>query len=134
MDFLTCPFILTMVLNNLIYSKWLKHCGNSTDFEKQTATPFIPSSSMSSSSQLKDCRVVLEDNFFSCGAAKLQILDSSLHKTNVTDSHHTTESDFFKNLCLNSPIVWGNSVNEQWTQQDDKVSDKLICVLPSPKH
>ena len=132
MDFLTCPFILTIVLNNLIYSKWPKHCGNSTDFEKQTATPFVSSSSMSSSSQLKGCRGVLKDIyiFFSCGAAKLQILDLSLDKNNVTNSHHTTESDFFKNLRLNSPIVWGNSVNEQWTQQDDKVSDKLICVLP----
>ena len=84
---------------------------------------------MSISTQLKDCRLVLQDISFSCGAAKLQILDLSQDKTHTTDSHHTTESDFLKNLCLKAPVAWGNSVDERWTQLDDKVSDKLhMCA------
>ena len=80
---------------------------------------------MSISTHLKDCKVVLEDISFSCGTAKLQMLDLSQDKTHTTDSHHTTESDFLKNLCLETPIAWANSVDERWTQLDDKVSDKL---------
>ena len=75
MYFLTCAFILPVVLNNLIYSKSSKHCANSADFEKQTATFFVPS--VSFSTQLKDCKVVVEDISFSCRAAKLQMLDLS---------------------------------------------------------
>ena len=114
-------------MNNLIYSKSTKHCGNLADFEKETATLFVPSVSIST--QLKGCRVVLEDISFSCGAAKLQMLDLSQDKTHTTDSHHTTEIDFIKNLCLKTPLAWGNLVDEQWTQVDDKVSDNLhMCA------
>ena len=114
-------------MSNLSYCKSSKHCGNSTDLEKQTATPFVPSVSIST--QLKDCRVVLEDISFSCGAVKLQMLDLSQDKTHTTDSHHTTESDFLKNLCLKTPVAWGNAVHERWTQLDDKVSVKLhMCA------
>ena len=92
---------------------------------KKKANPFVPSVSIST--QLKDCRVVLEDISFSCGAAKLQMLDLSQDKTHMTDSHHTTES--VKNLCLKTPVAWGNSVDERWTQLDDKVSVKLhMCA------
>ena len=97
MDFLTCAFILPIVLNNLINSKPSKYRGNSTYLQKQTATTFVPS--VPFSTQLKDCKVVLEDISFSCGAAKLQMLDLSQDKT------HTTESDFLKNLCLKTPIA-----------------------------
>ena len=94
---------------------------------KKKANPFVPSVSIST--QLKDCRVVLEDISFSCGAAKLQMLDLSQDKTHMTDSHHATESDFLKNLCLKTPVAWGNSVDERWTQLDDKVSVKLhMCA------
>ena len=123
MDFLTCAFILPIVLSNLINCKSSKHCGNSTDLQKQTATPFV--SGMSFSTQLKDCEVVLEDISFSCDAAKLQMLDLSQDKTHTTDLHNTTESDILKNLCLKIPIAWGNSVDKRWTLLDDKVSDKL---------
>ena len=45
----------------------------------------------------------------------------------MTDSHHTTES--VKNLCLKTPVAWGNSVDERWTQLDDQVSVKLhMCA------
>ena len=48
----------------------------------------------------------------------------------MTDSHHTTESNFLKNLCLETPIAWSNSIDEQWTELDDKVSIKLhICTI-----
>ena len=121
MDFLTFAFILPVVTNNLMYSKSSKHCRNSTDFEKQTATPFLPSVSIST--QLNDFRIVLEDISFSCGAAKLQMLDLSQDKT------HTTENDFLKNLCFKTPVAWGNSVEERWTQLNDKVSVKLhMCA------
>ena len=127
MDFLTCAFILPIVLNNLINSKSSKHYGNSTDLQKQTATPFVPS--VPFSTQLKDCKVVLEDISSSCGAAKLQMLDLSQDKTRTTDSYNTTESDFLKNLCLKTPIAWGNSVDKRWTLLDDKVSNKLyMCA------
>ena len=102
--------------------------GNSTDLQKQTAPPFVPS--IPFSTQLKDCKVVLEDISFSCGAAKLQMLDLSQDKTHTTDSHNATESDFLKNLSLKTPIAWGNSVDKRWrTLLDDKVSDKLyMCA------
>ena len=57
------------------------------------------------------------------------MLDLSQDKTHMTDSHHTTESDFLKNLCLKTPVALGNSVDERWTQLDDKVSNKLhMCA------
>ena len=120
-------YITYSSLNNSINSKSLKHRGNSTDFQKQTVIPFVPSKSLST--QLKVCKVFLEDISFSCRPAKLQMLDLSQDKTHTTDSHQTTESDFLMNLCLKTPIAWGNSVDEQWTQLDDIVSEKLhMCA------
>ena len=80
---------------------------------------------------------VLEDNSLSCGAAKLQIMDLIQGKTQMVDSHHTTESNFLKNLCLKTPIAWGNSIDERWTELDDKVSIQLhmrttLVVIVSP--
>ena len=50
-------------------------------------------------------------------------------KTHTIDYYHTTESNFMKNLCLKTPIAWGNSTDEQWTELDDKVSIKLhLCT------
>ena len=43
----------------------------------------------------------------------------------MTDSHHTVEGDFLKNFSLKTLIAWGNLTDEQWTQLDDKVSNKL---------
>ena len=84
---------------------------------------------MSIPTHLKDCKVVLEDISFSCSAAKVQMLDLSQDKTHMTDSHHTTESDFLKNLCLKTSITSGNSIDERWTQLDDQVSIKLhMCT------
>ena len=57
------------------------------------------------------------------------MLDLSQDKTHTTDSHHTTESDFLKNLCLKTPIAWGNSTDDRWIQLDDKVSTKrYMCA------
>ena len=57
------------------------------------------------------------------------MLDLSQDKTHTTDSHHTTQSHFLNNFCLKTLIAWGNSIDERWTQLDDKVSDKLhMCA------
>ena len=46
----------------------------------------------------------------------------------MTNSHHTSESDFHKNLCLKTPIAWGNLIDKRWTLLDDKISDNLhVC-------
>ena len=79
---------------------------------------------MSISTQLKDCKVVLEDISFSSGAAKLQMLDLSQDKTHMTDSENISENDFI-NLCLKTPTAWGKAVDEWWTLLDDKASDNL---------
>ena len=84
--------------------------------------------SVSIPTQVKSCKVVLEDISLPCGAAKLQRPYRIKDKTHMTDSHHTTESNFLKNLCLKTPIAWGNSIDERWTELDDKVLN-FICVL-----
>ena len=69
--------------------------------------------------------------FFSREAAKLQILDLSQDKTHITDSHHTTENDFLKNLCFKTPFAWDSSIDERWPQLDDKVDDNKLhmCAI-----
>ena len=84
---------------------------------------------MSIPTQVRDCKVVLEDISLSYGAAKLHMLVLIQDKTHTIDYYHTTESNFMKNLCLKTPIAWGNSTDEQWTELDDKVSIKLhMCT------
>ena len=79
--------------------------------------------------QVRDCKVVLEGISLTCGAAKLQMLDLIQDKTHMIDSHHTTEINFLKNLCLKTPIAQGNSIDERQTELDDKVSIKLhMCI------
>ena len=102
----------------------LKHCKNSSDLKNPTATPIIPSQ-CPFQLRFRDSKVVHEDISLSCGAAKLQIPDLIQDETHTTDSHHTTESHFLKNLCLETPIAWGNSTDERWTELDDKVSINL---------
>ena len=120
MDFLTCALILPIAYILLqIIETLLKF----NRFGKTNSYSFRPQHVTLDSAE--DCKVVLEDISFSWCAAKLQMLHLSKDKTHTTDSHHTTESDFLKNLCLETPIGWANSVDERWTQLDDKVSDKL---------
>ena len=69
------------------------------------ATPFFPS--MSFSSQLKDCKVVLKEIFFSCGAEKLKMLNLIQDKTHTTDSHHTTE--ILLKTCAWKYVLFGGS-------------------------
>ena len=120
MDFLTCALILPIAYILLqIIETLLKF----NRFGKTNSYSFRPQHVTLDSAE--DCKVVLEDISFSWCATKLQMLHLSKDKTHTTDSHHTTESDFLKNLCLETPIAWANSVDERWTQLDDKVSDKL---------
>ena len=130
MDILTCVLKIHIVLNNINKSKLLNYCENSNDLINPTATA-IPSVSIPT--QVKSCKVVLEDISLSCGAAKLQMLYRIKDKTHMTDSHHTTESNFLKNLCLKTPIAWGNSIDERWTELDDKVSIKLHMCTTLPE-
>ena len=100
---------------------------NSNDLKNPTALPIVPSASVPT--QVRDCKVVLEYISLSCDAAKLQMLDPIQNETHRIDSHHTTERNFLKNLCLKTPIAWGNSIDEGWTELDDKVSIKIhICA------
>ena len=127
MDIFTCALIKHIILNNVNKSKSLNHCENSNDLINPTATPIIPSVSIAT--QVRDCKVVLEDISLSCGAGKLKMLDVIQYKTHTVNSHHTTASNFLKNLCLKTPIAWGTSIDERWTELDDKVSIKLhICT------
>ena len=84
---------------------------------------------MSISTHLKGCKVVLEDIYFSCGAAKLQVLDLSQDKTHMTDSHHTFKSDLLQNLCLKTPIASGNAIDEYGHNWMVKLVTNFICVL-----
>ena len=116
-----------IVLNNINKSNLSKRCENSNDLKDSTVAPIV--SSVPILTQVRDCKAVLEDISLSCGAAKLQMLDPIQDETHTTDSHHRTESNFLKNLCLKTPIAWGKSINEQWTGLDDKVSIKLhMCT------
>ena len=127
MDIFTCALIKHIILNNVNKSKSLNHCENSNDPINPTASPIIPSVSIAT--QVRDCKVVLEDISLSCGAGKLKMLDVIQYKTHTVNSHHTTASNFLKNLCLKTPIAWGTSIDERWTELDDKVSIKLhICT------
>ena len=99
-----------IVLNNINKSNLSQHCENSNDLKNSTAAPVILSTSILT--QVRDSKVVLEDISLFYGAAKLQMLDPIQNETYTTDSHHTTESNFLKNLCLKTPIAWGNSIDE----------------------
>ena len=127
MVILTCALTKHIILNNINKSKPSNHCEISNDLINPTAIPITPSVSIPT--QVKDCKVVLEDISLTCGAAKLQMLDLIQDKTHTIDSHHTSEINFLKNLCLKTPIAWGNSIDERWTELDDKVSIKLhMCI------
>ena len=120
MDILTCALTKHIILNNINKSKSLNHCEISNDLINPTTIPII--SSVSIPTQVRDCKVVLEDISLTCGAAKLQMLDLIQNKTHMIDSHHTTESNFLKNLCLKHQL--------QGTELDDKVSIKLyMCTI-----
>ena len=103
MDILTCALTKHIILNNINKSKSLNHCEILNDLINPTAIPII--SSVSIPTQVRDCKVVLEDISLSCGAAKLQMLVLLQGKTHAIDSYHTTESNFMKNLRLKTPIA-----------------------------
>ena len=70
MDTLTCAILKHIVLNNINKSNLSKHCENSNDLKTSTAAFIAPSTPILT--QIRDCKVVCEDIFLSCGAAKLQ--------------------------------------------------------------
>ena len=123
MDILTCVFLKNKFLNNINKSKSSKHCENLNDLKNPTAAPIVPSVPIPT--QVRDCKVLLENNSLSCGGAKLQMLDPIQDETHTTDSHHTMNSNILKNLWLKILIPWGNSIDKRWAELDDKVCVKL---------
>ena len=117
MDILICALLKHIVLNNINQSNLSKQCENSNDLKNLTAAPVV--SSVSIRTEVRNCKVVLEDICLSCSAAKFQMLDHIQDETCTTDSHHTSESNFFKNLCLKRPIAWTTQLmsdGENWTR------------------
>ena len=97
------------------------------------STPEVPSS------DVKTCKVVLEDIFSYCGAGKLRVLwRSSQEKAHKTCSHHTNEKMLLSNMQVKPPIAWGKLTDERSLQLDDifrskltnsgRLSERLICL------
>ena len=87
MDILTCALTNHIILNNINKSKSWNHCQISNELINPTATPIT--SSVSIRTQVRDCKVVLEEISLTCGAAKLQMLD--LIRTKPTQLIHITQ-------------------------------------------
>ena len=83
--FLTCAFIITIILYPHLNNISSKLCG---DLNKSISTS--SKSNVSAAALVKDCKVALED-FSSCDAVKLKILNTSQENTHTTSSHLTKE-------------------------------------------
>ena len=72
-DILTCALLKHIVWNNINKSNLLEHCENSNNLKNSTAAPTVLTTSILT--QVRDCKVVLEDISLSSGATKLEMLD-----------------------------------------------------------
>ena len=118
--FVTCAFIMTILLNPRLNNIYSKLCG---DLNKSIST--LSKSTVSTAALVKDCKVVLEDISSSCDAVKLKTQEISQENTHTTSSHLTTEKRLLEGLSGETPIAWGKANDEQWTQLDGIVSRKL---------
>ena len=78
----------------------------------------------------KTVSIFLEGVSFFLGATMFQMLNLSEDKTHIHDTHHTTETDSLKKLCLKTIIAWSNTSDDWLTQLDDKGNEKFhVCNL-----
>ena len=80
--FVTCAFIITIILHPHLNNKSSKLCG---DLNKSISTS--SQSVMSTAVHVKDCEVVLEDISSSRDAVKRKMLNTSQENTHTTSSH-----------------------------------------------
>ena len=83
MNILTCALMKHIILNHINKSNSSSHCEISNDLINPTATAII--SSVPIPTQVRDCKVVLEDISLSCVATKLRMLDLIQDKQNPHD-------------------------------------------------
>ena len=83
--FVTCAFIITIILYPHLQNISLKLCG---DLNKWISTS--SKSTVSTAAPVKDCKVVLED-VSSCDVVKIKMLNTSQENTHTTSSHLTKE-------------------------------------------
>ena len=118
--FVTCAFIITIILHPHLNSKSSKLCG---DLNKSISTS--SKSVLSTAVHVKDSKVVLEDISFSRDVVKLKMLNTSQENTHTTSSHCIKEKRLHVGLSVKTPIAWGKANDEHWAQLDDVVSSKL---------
>ena len=117
--FVTCAFIITIILYSHLNNISWKLCG---DHNKSISTS--SKSNVSTAALVKDCKVVLED-VSSCGAVKLKMLNPSQENSHTTSSHLTKEKKFLEGFSMKTSIAWGKANDERWVQLDDIVYSKL---------
>ena len=80
-------------------------CGNLNNFCYKTALQSTPEAT---SSEVKSCKVLLENIFSFCDAGKLMMLRSGQEKTHNTCAHHTNEEILLSHMQVKPPIAWAN--------------------------
>ena len=115
--FLTCAFIITIILYPHLNNKSSKLCG---DLNKSISTSC--KSTVSTAALVKDCKV---EDISSCAAVKFKMLNTSQENPHTTSSHMTKEKKFLEGFSVKTPIAWGKANDERWAQLDDIVYSKL---------
>ena len=116
--FVTCAFIITVILYPHLNSISSKPCG---DLSKLISTS--SKSNVSTAALVKDCKVVLED-VSSCDAVRFKMLNTCQENTHTTSSHLTKEK-ILEGFSVKTPIAWGKANDERWVQLHDIVYSKL---------
>ena len=117
--FVTCAFIITIILYPHLQNISLKLCG---DLNKSIS--ISSKSTVSTAAPVKDCKVALED-ISSCDVVKPKMLNTSQENTYTASSHLTKEKRLLKGFSVKTPIAWGKANDERWAQLDDIVYSKL---------
>ena len=91
--FVTCAFIITIILNSHLKNISSNLCG---DLNKLISTS--SKSTMSTAALVKDCKVALEDISSSCDAVKLKMLKTCQENTHMTSSHLIKEKRLLEGL------------------------------------
>ena len=114
----SCALFCIIILNHQPITKTSNFCGKLNNFCDNTG----PQSTLEApSSEVKSCKVVLEDTSSSCDAGKLRMLRSSQEKIHKTFSHHTNEVMLLSHLQVKPPTAWGKLIDAHSLQLDDTV-------------